>query len=81
MNKRFRSAQKQVDREVSHVQLSTNELEKTLQKRSPTLGEIRALLGGMVEKLNLLKRKVRVLKKRIVLLDLTIMTQIRRMRA
>lgn len=57
LNKKFRSAQKQIDREVSHVQSATNELEKTLQKRSSTVGEIRALLGGMVEKLNLLKRK------------------------
>lgn len=57
LNKKFRSAQKQIDREVSHVQSATNELEKTIQKKTPLVSELQALLGGMVEKLNLLKRK------------------------
>ncbi|GFT10194.1 e3 ubiquitin-protein transferase MAEA [Nephila pilipes] len=58
LNKKFRTAQKTVDREVSHVQNAASELEKGLLKKSPTVGEINALLGGVVEKLNILKRKL-----------------------
>ncbi|GFR32148.1 e3 ubiquitin-protein transferase MAEA [Trichonephila clavata] len=58
LNKKFRTAQKTVDREVSHVQNAASELEKGLLKKSPTVGEINTLLGGVVEKLNVLKRKL-----------------------
>ncbi|XP_076367685.1 E3 ubiquitin-protein transferase Katazuke isoform X1 [Tachypleus tridentatus] len=57
LNKKFRAAQKSLDREVSHVHNASSDLEKGLQKKSPTVGELQVLLGGMVEKLNLLKRK------------------------
>ncbi|KFM83088.1 Macrophage erythroblast attacher, partial [Stegodyphus mimosarum] len=58
LNKKFRTAQKTIDREVSHVQNAASELEKGLLKKSPVVGEINALLGGVVEKLNILKRKL-----------------------
>ena len=57
LNKRFRAAQKAIDREVSHVQASTVELERCLQ-RSPDFGEVTKVLSGMVEKFTILKRKV-----------------------
>ena len=38
LNKRFRLAQKSIDREISHVQNVTSELEKCLQ-RAPTVSE------------------------------------------
>ena len=58
LNKKFRLAQKNIDREVSHVQNATNDLDKCLQ-RTTTVGEVTNVLNGMVEKLSLLKRKVR----------------------
>ena len=57
LNKKFRLAQKNIDREVSHVTSAANELDKCLQKSS-TVGEVTTVLNGMVEKLSLLKRKV-----------------------
>ena len=57
LNKKFRTAQKNVDREISHVSTVTNELEKCLQQ-SPIVGEVSKVLDGVVEKLSLLKRKV-----------------------
>ncbi|XP_050304582.1 E3 ubiquitin-protein transferase MAEA [Anthonomus grandis grandis] len=58
LNKKFRTAQKTLDREVSHVQQGATEIEKCLEQD----GEVKAaqisnLLGGMVEKLQVLKRK------------------------
>ena len=58
LNKKFRLAQKNIDREVSHVTSAANDLDKCLQKSS-TVGEVTTVLNGMVEKLSLLKRKVR----------------------
>ncbi|CAH0381822.1 unnamed protein product [Bemisia tabaci] len=57
LNKKFRAAQKQLDREVSHVQAAALELEKGLNVDAVGAGEITRLLGGMVEKLQVLKRK------------------------
>ena len=59
LNKKFRSAQKTLDREVSHVQASTNEFEKSLRddEQGVPTGEITRLLGGVVAKLQVLKRK------------------------
>lgn len=59
MNKKFRSAQKTLDREVSHVQTATNELEKGLKGDGTGVatGEITRLLGGVVARLQVLKRK------------------------
>lgn len=59
LNKKFRSAQKTLDREVSHVQAAANELEKGLQGNGSGVatGEITRLLGGVVARLQVLKRK------------------------
>ncbi|CAH0555399.1 unnamed protein product [Brassicogethes aeneus] len=57
LNKKFRTAQKTLDREVSHVQAAATELEKTLSDGEVKAKDITMLLGGMVEKLQVLKRK------------------------
>lgn len=54
LNKKFRSAQKTLDREVSHVQVAANELEKNLEvpdEKPVAAGEITRLLGGVVARL------------------------------
>lgn len=56
LNKKFRTTQKTLDREVSHVQQTTSELEKSLGRNAPAK-EITKILGGMVDKLQVLKRK------------------------
>lgn len=56
INKKFRLAQKTLDREVSQVQNAATEMEKCL-KPGASVGEIRKLLGGVVERLQVLKRK------------------------
>jgi len=58
LNKKFRSAQKQLDREVSHVQAAALELDRGLSGENVKVGDIGRLLGGMVERLTVLKRKV-----------------------
>ncbi|XP_058795938.1 E3 ubiquitin-protein transferase MAEA [Phymastichus coffea] len=60
LNKKYRSAQKNLDREVSHVQTAAYELEKIGLKNDGNgvaTGEITRLLGGVVAKLQVLKRK------------------------
>ncbi|KDR16975.1 macrophage erythroblast attacher [Zootermopsis nevadensis] len=57
LNKKFRAAQKHVDREVSHVQAAALELERVLHGDIVGASDISRLLGGMVEKLQVLKRK------------------------
>lgn len=57
LNKKFRTAQKTLDREVSHVQQAAVEIEKTLECPVVRASDITSLLGGMVEKLQVLKRK------------------------
>lgn len=59
LNKKFRSAQKTLDREVSHVQAVSNDLEKHLKTDGSYVatGEISKLLGGVVARLQVLKRK------------------------
>ncbi|CAH1987553.1 unnamed protein product [Acanthoscelides obtectus] len=57
LNKKFRTAQKTLDREVSHIQQAAIELEKSLDGREVKARDITTLLGGMVEKLQVLKRK------------------------
>jgi len=62
LNKKFRVAQKNLDREVNHVQGSVGDIERILQNKTvmqecSTVGELSRLLGGVVEKLNILKRK------------------------
>lgn len=62
LNKKFRSAQKTLDREVSHVQTAANELEKSLTTNDKSSDgsstkDISRLLGGVVARLQVLKRK------------------------
>ncbi|KAK7603012.1 hypothetical protein V9T40_003011 [Parthenolecanium corni] len=57
LNKKFRSAQKQIDREVAHVTSAVSELERGLLSNSIQATDITKLLGGMVQKLQVLKRK------------------------
>ena len=62
LNKKFRGAQKNIDREVSHVQNCANELEKAVLGHGPNppkVGIITDLLSGVVEKLSVLKRKAK----------------------
>uniref|UniRef100_A0A8D2IKS4 E3 ubiquitin-protein transferase MAEA n=3 Tax=Marmotini TaxID=337730 RepID=A0A8D2IKS4_UROPR len=56
LNKRFRAAQKNIDRETSHVTMVVAELEKTLSS-CPAVDSVVSLLDGVVEKLSVLKRK------------------------
>ncbi|XP_046361076.1 E3 ubiquitin-protein transferase MAEA-like [Haliotis cracherodii] len=76
LNKKFRTAQKNIDREVSHIQGAGNELEKCLQESSVSVGDVSRVLDNMVEKLTFLKRKAdesiqdeleaaRVIKRRV----------------
>lgn len=59
LNKKFRSTQKVLDKEVCHVHIAANELEKGLKTSGKPVqtGEITRLLGGVVAKLQVLKRK------------------------
>lgn len=60
LNKKFRSAQKNIDREISHVQNCVNDLERVVESRSDStvsIGVISDLLNGVVDKLSILKRK------------------------
>lgn len=64
LNKKFRIAQKNIDREGSHVQNSINDLEKAVTQSAEdadsepvTVGKINELLIGVVSRLNVLKRK------------------------
>ncbi|XP_002741395.1 E3 ubiquitin-protein transferase MAEA-like [Saccoglossus kowalevskii] len=57
LNKKFRNAQKNIDREVSHVLHVTNELEKCLENKPVTVGTVASLLDSVVDKLTVLKRK------------------------
>uniref|UniRef100_A0AC11BIL7 Macrophage erythroblast attacher, E3 ubiquitin ligase n=1 Tax=Ovis aries TaxID=9940 RepID=A0AC11BIL7_SHEEP len=56
LNKRFRAAQKSIDRETSHVSAAVAELERTLGG-CPAVDSVVSLLDGVVEKLSVLKRK------------------------
>uniref|UniRef100_A0A8C2SX65 Macrophage erythroblast attacher, E3 ubiquitin ligase n=1 Tax=Coturnix japonica TaxID=93934 RepID=A0A8C2SX65_COTJA len=62
LNKRFRAAQKNIDRETSHVTMVVAELEKTLSS-CPAVDSVVSLLDGVVEKLSVLKRKVCTVSK------------------
>ncbi|XP_063932171.1 E3 ubiquitin-protein transferase MAEA [Zophobas morio] len=57
LNKKFRTAQKTLDREASHVQQAAREIEETISSGNVKAKDITSLLGGMVEKLQVLKRK------------------------
>jgi len=58
LNKKFRAAQKTIDREVSKVQGAGSELQSCLEKQQVTIGEVTQALDSVVEKLKMLKRKV-----------------------
>ncbi|KAF2901307.1 hypothetical protein ILUMI_04885 [Ignelater luminosus] len=57
LNKKFRTAQKTLDREVSHVQQAAIEIERNISGENAKTQNITKFLGGMVEKLQVLKRK------------------------
>ena len=65
LNKKFRAGQKTVDREVSHVQNSISELEKSLFRTPVQVDQICSLIGVTVEKLQTMKRKVPIWLKTI----------------
>lgn len=65
LNKKFRAGQKTVDREVSHVQNSITELEKSLFRTPVQVDQICSLIGVTVEKLQTMKRKVLTLIPKI----------------
>jgi len=58
LNKKFRAGQKTVDREVSHVQASITELERSLFHSPVPVDQICSLIGVTVEKLQTMKRKI-----------------------
>lgn len=58
LNKKFRSSQKAIDREVSYVVTATNELTATLSKQPVKAQEVAGMLDGVVQKIQALKRKV-----------------------
>lgn len=51
LNKKFRTTQKVLDREVSHITQAANEIEKAVNEDDVKAKDITMLLGGMVEKL------------------------------
>lgn len=55
LNKKYRTAQKVIDKELSQVQSASAELEKGLTEVSA--GEITRLLGNVADKLQVMKRK------------------------
>ncbi|XP_076057019.1 E3 ubiquitin-protein transferase Katazuke [Oratosquilla oratoria] len=57
LNKKFRLAQKTLDREVCHVTSAVSDLEHTLFSPNQSAAEISSILGGVVEKLTVFKRK------------------------
>ena len=61
LNKRFRSAQKTIDREIHGLTSALNELEKCVESGNSNTGSVVQMLGGVVEKLQTLKRKVNAL--------------------
>lgn len=58
LNKKFRMTQKTLDRELSAIlQTATTDLERGLDQNEPIVGNIAKLLDGVVDKLQILKRK------------------------
>ena len=58
LNKRFRSAQKTIDREFHGVAGALTDLERCIESGNATAGTVVSLLDGVVEKLSSMKRKV-----------------------
>jgi len=61
LNKKFRAAQKCIDREVAHIHSAGSDLEVCLQEKNPSIGDVTKAIDNVVEKLCLLKRKVSLL--------------------
>ncbi|XP_077972417.1 E3 ubiquitin-protein transferase MAEA-like [Styela clava] len=57
LNKRFRSAQKTIDREFHGVAGALTDLERCIETGNATAGNVVSLLDGVVEKINSMKRK------------------------
>ncbi|XP_037892941.1 E3 ubiquitin-protein transferase MAEA isoform X2 [Glossina fuscipes] len=58
INKKFRVAQKAIDREADQVQLASKEVEKALKVSvHPTISDISRLVGCVVQRIQVLKRK------------------------
>ncbi|XP_052098641.1 E3 ubiquitin-protein transferase MAEA-like [Mytilus californianus] len=75
LNKKFRSAQKTIDREISHVHTASSDIESCLEEKKK-IKDVSRVIDNMVEKLCLLKRKAdesineeleaaRVIKRRV----------------
>ncbi len=58
LNKKFRTAQKIIDREVSHVLAANSDLSNIVKKQSVKVSDVTGILDGVIEKLQVLKRKV-----------------------
>ena len=58
LNKKFRTAQKIIDREVSHVLAANSDLSNIVKKQSVNVSEVTGILDGVIDKLQVLKRKV-----------------------
>jgi len=57
LNKKFRSSQKTLDRELAHFCTAATELETSLHRTSVTVQDVTRLLGTVTDKLRVLKRK------------------------
>lgn len=59
LNKKFRVAQKNLDRELDQIQHSSRDVENLITKTKtlPTVDEVGALVGNVVERIQILKRK------------------------
>ncbi|XP_037078066.1 E3 ubiquitin-protein transferase MAEA-like isoform X3 [Pollicipes pollicipes] len=57
LNKKFRSSQKTLDRELAHFCSAANELETSLHRTSVTVDDVTRLLGTVTDRLRALKRK------------------------
>ena len=57
LNRKFRNAQKNIDREISHVNVAASAIETSLEEDS-SADAVSDLLSSMVAKLKVLKRKV-----------------------
>ena len=58
LNKKFRTAQKIIDREVSHVLTANSDLSNIVEKQSVKVSDVTGILDGVIDKLQVLKRKV-----------------------
>lgn len=58
MNKKFRVVQKAIDREIDQIQYVSRDIDKTIKDSGhPTISEVDRLVGCMVQRIHILKRK------------------------